>query len=56
MKRPAAMGTVKEVEADLDRCLAELRRVDRNNTMAMVSIEYRIGRLRERKATLEGAR
>ena len=47
------MTTISEVEADLDRCLADLRKVDRNNTMAMASIEYRIGRLRERKAMLE---
>jgi hypothetical protein len=44
---------VDEVERDLDQCLRELRTVDRNNTVAVASIEYRIGRLRERKAVLE---
>ena len=53
MKRPAVMATVDEVERDLDRCLGELRRTDRNNTVAVASIEYRIGRLRDRKAVLE---
>lgn len=52
MKKVRDMTTSEEVEKDLDRCLRELRATDRGNTIACSSLEYRIGRLRERKAVL----
>ena len=54
MKKVREMTTLEEVERDLDRCLRELRAVDKGNTMAVSTLEYRIGRLRERKAALAG--
>ena len=52
MKRPGQMTTLAEVEADLDRCLRELRAVDPTNLPARASLEYRIGRLRQRREAL----
>jgi len=52
MKKVRDMKTAEEVERDLDRCLRELRETDRGNTLACSTLEYRIARLRERKAAL----
>lgn len=62
MKRAREMTTVGEVERHLDRCLAQLRATEwsprgehhRGNTVARAALEYRIGRLRERKGALGG--
>lgn len=52
MIRPGAMTTVDAVERDLDRCLRELRAVAEHNLPARASLEYRIGRLRQRREAL----
>jgi hypothetical protein len=58
MIRPSAIATVPDVERALEACLRELRKLDGSTTgniLARASIEYRIGALRRRKASLEAA-
>lgn len=46
--------TLKDVERELDACLATLRQLTLGeNLQARTATEYRIGRLRIRKAVLE---
>lgn len=54
--RVADLHTLDQVERELDTALRELRNVaGTSNTMAMSSLEYRIGALRRRKTHLEAA-
>ena len=56
MKRVGECRTVPETEAEIDRALADLRAIQRSgpsNTLALASIEYRIGALRQHKTNLE---
>jgi len=58
MKRVGECRTVGETEIEIDRALADLRQIQRtgpSNTLALASIEYRIGALREHKRGLETA-
>jgi len=58
LKRVADHRTVLEVERSVDAALVALRAVQRqggSNTLAQVSIEYRLGRLQERKEQLQAA-
>lgn len=54
--RVADLRTLDSVERELDVALRELRKVGGpggGNTMAISSLEYRIGALRRRKSALE---
>lgn len=53
--RVADLRSLDQVERELDKSLTELRAVNgTSNTMAISSIEFRIGALRRRKTQLEG--
>lgn len=55
MRQPVVqLKDVDAIERELDVRLRELRNLDgTSNTMARTSIEYRIGRLRDRKRQIE---
>jgi hypothetical protein len=53
----AQLLTIEAVERELDAALIDLRALDRaplSHLVARAAIEYRIGALRRRKATLDG--
>ena len=54
--RPSAIPTLKECERALDEALKQLRALaPGSNTMAQVSLEYRVGALRRRRIALQEA-
>lgn len=55
MIRPTAIADLDLCERELDRALADLRRLQadpQQNLLAQASTEYRIGALRRRRETL----